>query len=167
MEEVKSNEIVIYDSEGTQVQKVSSLEVQGNDITNKIIYEDDPDELDKLTQLFTLNQKKKQIARKNKLSILLDKVDDEVISRIEDKPYSIDDRDLLKYWSTASDIVNDKSEDDTLPRVQINNQTNINLNQSGLSRESRAKVLDVVNKIIGNLNSNDIIDVDINKEEDR
>ena len=97
MEEIKNNEIVIYNSEGTQVQKVSSLEVQGNDITNKIIYEDDPDELDKLTQLFTLNQKKKQIARKNKLSILLDKVDDEVISRIEDKPYSIDDRDLLKY----------------------------------------------------------------------
>lgn len=155
----KINEIIIVDSEGTPCQVVSSLEVQGNDITNKIINEEDPDELDKLTQLFSLNQKKKQIARKNKLSILLDKVDNEVMTRIDERSWDIEDRDLLKYWSTASDIVN-SNEEDTLPRIQINNQTNINLNQSGLSRESRAKVLDVVNKIINSAND-DIIDVDV------
>ena len=55
------------------------LSKQGNELTSKIIEEDDPDTLDRLTQLFTLNQKKKQIARTNKLSNLLELVDDEVI----------------------------------------------------------------------------------------
>ena len=86
-----------------------------------------------------------------------------VIDRFENNPQVIEDRDLYRYWQTTSDIVNNKTEDDiSLPRVQINNQTNINVNQlSGLNRESRAKVLDAVNKILGEA-TNEVIDAVIN-----
>lgn len=157
---------VNYSSEGAiTIQEKSQLQVQGDDITDKIIKEDDPKELDRLTQLFALNQKKKQIVRTNKLSNLLDKVDNEIISRVENTPYAIEDRDLIKYWSTTSDIVSGKSEEDmSMPKIQINNQTNINVNSSGLSRESRAKVLDVVNSILNGIeNDKDIINAEIRK----
>lgn len=162
----------IYDSEGElldsegyplEVEQSYSLVSEGDNIINEIISENDPDKLENLTKLFSLTQKKKQLARINKLSKLLDKVDDEVIDRFENNPQVIEDRDLYRYWQTTSDIVNNKTEDDiSLPRVQINNQTNINVNQlSGLNRESRAKVLDVVNKILGEATS-DVIDVEFN-----
>ena len=158
------DETLILDSEGNNINSNNSLILKdiGDDLISKIITEEDPDELDKLTQLFTVNQKKKQIARTNKLSNLLDKVDDEVISRFNNNPEIIEDRDLLKYWSTTAEVISGKQEDNDIPKIQINNQTNISLNSSGLSRESRAKVLDVVNQILKDTGSNDdIIDVDV------
>ena len=83
----------------TQAKGVNTSELfrQGNDLTTKIIEETNPDELDNLTKLFTLNQKKKQIARTNKLSNLLELVDDEVINRFTQFPEAIENDDLLKY----------------------------------------------------------------------
>ena len=167
MEKLLDNNLIeMHDSEGNKII-VSSLVEEGNNIANKIVSESDPDKLDTLTKLFSLNQKKKQIVRVNKLSNLLDKVDNEVINRFENNPEVIEDRDLYKYWQATSELVNGKTEEDiSIPRVQINNQTNINLNSSGLNRESREKVLDVVNKILSEANAG-VIDVDINsiKEE--
>lgn len=164
-EVIYNSEGELLDSEGLPLETIESYSLvsEGDNIINDIISEKDPDKLDNLTKLFSLTQKKKQLARINKLSKLLDKVDNEVINRFENNPQVIEDRDLYRYWQTTSDIVNNKTEDDiSLPRVQINNQTNINVNQlSGLNRESRAKVLDAVNKILGEATS-EVIDVVIN-----
>lgn len=161
---------ILYNSEGVDVENQvniidpsTKLKTIGNDITNKIIVEEDPDELSKLTQLFTINQKKKQIARANRLSNLLEKVDDEVINRFTERPELIEDRDLLKYWTATSDSLNGKQDDNDIPKIQINNQTNINVNSTGLDRESRSRVLEVVNKLLQEAkeNGNDVIDVDV------
>ena len=139
--------------------QTATLSKQGNELTNKIISENDPDELDKLTQMFSLNQKKKQIARTNKLSNLLELVDDEVISRFTGAPELIENDDLLKYWKTTQEtIAQNNNDDQELPRVQINNT--VNISSSGLNRESRAKVLEAVQEILKNSNINDVIDVD-------
>lgn len=138
--------------------QTATLSKQGNELTNKIISENDPDELDKLTQMFSLNQKKKQIARTNKLSNLLELVDDEVISRFTGAPELIENDDLLKYWKTTQEtIAQNNNDDQELPRVQINNT--VNISSSGLNRESRAKVLEAVQEILKNSNINDVIDV--------
>ena len=141
----------------------SSLLRQGNELTSKIIEENDPAKLDELTQLFTLNQKKKQIARTNKLSNLLELVDDEVISRFTNTPEAIEDKDLLSYLRVTQDYVNSPSEPE-LPHIQINNQTNVNISSSGLDRESRARVLDAVNEILKSslqkIPEDDIIDLE-------
>ncbi len=136
--------------------QTATLSKQGNELTNKIISENDPDELDKLTQMFSLNQKKKQIARTNKLSNLLELVDDEVISRFTGAPELIENDDLLKYWKTTQEtIAQNNNDDQELPRVQINNT--VNISSSGLNRESRAKVLEAVQEILKNSN---VIDID-------
>lgn len=154
----------------TQAKGVNTSELfrQGNDLTTKIIEETNPDELDNLTKLFTLNQKKKQIARTNKLSNLLELVDDEVINRFTQFPEAIENDDLLKYWKTTQETINQHNQDEQeLPHIQINNQTNVNINSSGLDRESRAKVLEVVQKILKSSLQTDENVIDINPKGDR
>ena len=154
----------------TQAKGVNTSELfrQGNDLTTKIIEETNPDELDNLTKLFTLNQKKKQIARTNKLSNLLELVDDEVINRFTQFPEAIENDDLLKYWKTTQETINQHNQDEQeLPHIQINNQTNVNINSSGLDRESRAKVLEAVQKILKSSLQTDENVIDINPKGDR
>ena len=149
----------------------SNLIKQGNELTDKIIEETDPAKLDELTQLFSLNQKKKQIARVNKISNLIELVDDEVMARLTNSPEAIEDQDLLKYWRTAQDSLIPRAEEElVLPKITVNNNTTVNVNSSGLNRASRAKVLDAVNQILGSLQNNDdndIIDIEPNSKEDR
>ena len=154
----------------TQAKGVNTSELfkQGNDLTTKIIEETNPDELDNLTKLFTLNQKKKQIARTNKLSNLLELVDDEVINRFTQFPEAIENDDLLKYWKTTQETISQHNQDEQeLPHIQINNQTNVNINSSGLDRESRAKVLEAVQKILKSSLQTDENVIDINPKGDR
>ena len=143
------------------VSSTVSLIKDGNEITTKIIEEEDPDELDKLTKLFSINQKKKQIARTNKLSNLLELVDDEVIARFNSHPDAIEDENLLRYWRTTQETINQHNDtEQEMPRVMVNNT--VNINSSGLNRESRAKVLEVVQNL---LNNNDIIDIEPGKKD--
>ena len=151
------------------VSEEDQLVTQGNDITDKIINEEDPTELDKLTQLFTINQKKKQLARINKISNLLSSIDDKIIHRVDTYGEAIEDKDLINYWRTAQNVVTgNPDEDNVIPKITINNTQNINVNSSGLNRESRAKVLDAVNQILGSLQSkqsDDIIDIEVEKKD--
>ena len=146
----------------------AALIKQGNDLTNQIIDEENPDKLKELTQLFTINQKKKDIARINKLSTLQELIDDEVASRLMSCPDSFDHDQLEKYMVSVQKSIkniNDNSTD--VPQVLINNQTNVNINQSGLNRESREKVYNVVQELLNSLhtdNQDDIIDVNIKEQ---
>lgn len=138
----------------------NDLYKQGDDLVNELIKENDTGKVNDLTNLFKLNQKKKDIYRANKLSNLLNLIDNEVYDRISATPESFDNYDLLKYMeSTQSAISNTYQNLDRQPLIQINNQKNeINFNNSGLDRESRARVLEVVSAIISN--ANNIIDVE-------
>ena len=49
--------------------------------------------------------------------------------------------------STQQAMSNIENSINQAPQIQINNQTNVNIDSSGLSRESRAKVLEVVSAI--------------------
>lgn len=138
----------------------NDLYKQGDDLVNELIKENDTGKVNDLTNLFKLNQKKKDIYRANKLSNLLNLIDNEVYDRISATPESFDNYDLLKYMeSTQSAISNTYQNLDRQPLIQINNQKNeINFNNSGLDRESRARVLEVVSAIISN--ANNVIDVE-------
>ena len=138
----------------------NDLYKQGDDLVNELIKENDTSKVNDLTNLFKLNQKKKDIYRANKLSNLLNLIDNEVYDRISTTPESFDNYNLLKYMeSTQSAISNTYQNLDRQPLIQINNQKNeINFNSSGLDRESRARVLEVVSAIISN--ANNIIDAE-------
>ena len=92
-------------------------------------------------------------------------VDDEVSNRLVDTPESFNNDQLIKYMGTTQQTLTALESNLTdKPMIQINNQLNeININDSGLNRESRQKVFDTVMAILNNSNK-DIIDVDIDEE---
>lgn len=142
---------------------------EGNDLTDKIVDETDPTKLEDLTKLFTLNQKKKDISRANRLSNLLSVIDDEVIMRFTSTPEAFDNDQLLNYMkSTQQAITNVSQSINQVPQIQINTQNNeIHINNSGLNQESRAKVLDAVSKILKSLdNKTEIIDLTVEENEE-
>lgn len=136
------------------------LDLESNNITQQIVNETDPAKIDDLTQLFMLNKKKKNLVRMNKLSNLLDVIDDEVILRFSEEPDTFNNDQLVKYMTATQQILGNISQEiEKTPLIQINNQKNeIHINEEGLSRESRMKVLDVISKILDN--SESIIDVE-------
>lgn len=139
-----------------------------NELINKIINENDRDKLNDLTNLFMINQKKKDIVRANKLSNLLNLIDNEVYERVSNEPEMFDNLTLLKYMDSTQQTINNVSQSiNQVPFIQINNQKNeinINSNSSGLDRDSRAKVLEVVTAILNGTNDN-VIDVDVVEED--
>lgn len=148
------------------VPKNNNLFTESNDLVEKIINESNPDKLEELTNLFNLNQRKKDIARINKLSQLLNIVDTEVESRLIDTPEGFNNDQLIKYMSTTQQTIN--SLEDNLnhkPLIQINNQTNeIHLGEDGLNQESRKKVIDTIMSILSKDNK-EVIDIDLDEEE--
>lgn len=141
-----------------------ALNAESKDIISQIIAEKDPDKFKDLTSLFELNQRKKNMARINRLSNLLEMVDDEVILRVSTSPEDIENRDLIGYMNAAQKSMTaiEQSFNQT-PLIQVNNQSNeIHIsNESGLNRESRKKVLDAVMSIIENAqNTDNIIEVE-------
>lgn len=133
----------------TEEEKLPSLQKQSNDLINQIIATESKQELDDLTNLFKMNQQKKDLARINRLNGLLEIVDDEVINRVATEPESIENETLLKYMTqTQQQISNIRTTMEQQPLIQINNQKNEIHMDSGLSVESRKKVLEAVQQIL-------------------
>lgn len=132
-----------------------------NELVDQIIAETDTDKLNDLTELFELNTRKKNIARINKLSNLQELVDDEVILRFTSEPETFDNDQLLKYMDSMQKNISAMQQSlNQVPVIQINNQKNeIHVNESGLDRESRKKVLDAVRAILEDAETN-IVEVE-------
>ena len=144
----------------------NKLSTVGDDLINQIIEEDDPDKLEDLTNLFKANQRKKDLARINKLYKVLDLVDDEMFNRVALEPEMIDNDQIVRYLSSTQQAINSIEQSmDKTPLIQINNQKNeINISgDSGLNRESRQKVLDAFRSII-EANNQNVIEVDFTEE---
>ena len=152
----EKNEIV-------EVNPNVKLTLEGNDITNQIISENDPNKLEDLTQLFLLNKKKKDLARINKLSNLINTIDDEVINRFNDEPENFNNDQLVKYLTATQQIIDTTANNiEKVPMIQINNQKNeIHIDDSGLNKESRAKVLEVITSI---LNEGKVIEAEVEEK---
>ena len=125
-------------------------------IVEKIFETDNVDELKDLTNLFGISLTKKEIARASTESDLLDRLLDIARERITSKGEYLSHEEILDYIKTFQGNV-DKSKktlNDELDRASVNvsnNKTEVNINVNTgveLSRESRERVLDVVNAIL-------------------
>lgn len=142
-----------------------------DDILKKVFEADNIDELKDLTNLFGISLTKKEIARASRESDLLDKLLEIASDRINTKGEFLSHDELLDYLRTFQSNV-DKSKrtlndeiDKSSVRVQnTKNEININVNTgTELSRDSREKVLDVVNAILKQSQENKVL---LNEEED-
>lgn len=129
------------------------------DLVVNAINEENNEELKDLTNLFNQNILKKNMLRVLKFNGLLDKLGDEAMYRIENNPDSISDKELSGYMRTIQGIIDSSSKNvnsipETLPIQPVtNNNITINTGEGGLNRESREKVLNVVEAILKMTNS--------------
>lgn len=146
-------------------------------LAQEIVDEEDLDKVKSYTNLFNLNQAKKNVLRIMKLNSLLDKVSDQMLERFEKKPGEFSNADLLEYFTVTQSAIDraQKSLDivDETPAIQLQqNNVNITLGDS-LDRESKERVTDAVKAILARVKSTpiditdeaDVIDITPNAEE--
>lgn len=152
-----------------------SLATPVEDLEEYLFAEENPENLKNLMELASLGIRKKDILRANKLGELQDKVVDEMARRLENKSGEFSNKDLLEFHKTIQDAINKASKDEVeIPTIQINQQQiNIGTEEEPLSRESKARVADVIRALLAkNENAiptfdanSQIIDIDISTED--
>lgn len=126
------------------------LDKKSEELVEKIVDEQDSDKLKDLVGLFNINQSKKNILRADIYSKLLDKISIQMVERLDKKSGEFSNKDLLDYLTavrTAIDKSDVAPENINIPIIQNNTQVNVNID-SGLSRESKEKVIDAVNALL-------------------
>ena len=121
-------------------------------LSEKILQENNPDELKDLIELFNLNLKKKDIIRSEMLSDVQDRIVDQMSKRIETRPDEFSNADLLNYHKVVQDTLqkSDNNIDDiNVPQIQINQQFNVNnADTDSFDKESRQRILSIVQAIL-------------------
>lgn len=127
------------------------------EVATKIMRENDPDKVKDLTHLFNLLQAKKNVARVMKLDGLLDHVSDAMLDRFEKRPDEFSNQDLIAYMNTVQTAIEKATKSvnmvDEAPAIVVNNNTQVNVDNSGgngLDRESRERVADFIKKVLEN-----------------
>ena len=158
-------------------QQRAELNKEANDLIGQMLVETDSNKTQEIVSLFNLNQKKKTMARMNKLNDLYDLITDQAISRFTRKPDEIDNGTLLQAMKIIQDNVERSqkqivNQQDT-PLIQINQQTNELTvgDKTEFSKESRDKIKGAVAKILAGIgteieNTNNTVTI-IDHEEDK
>ena len=144
----------------------TKINSDNKELTQQLLDCKDLDKVKELTALFNLNAQKKSAVRILKMNNLLDKVTNEIIERFDNRSQTFTNDDLLKYMQVVENSIDKSSktlgmvEDTPAIQHQQNNQVNIQVNEPGLNRDSRQKVLDAVNQILQQAKTSDK-DIDI------
>lgn len=126
---------------------------ESSKIAQDIVNETDDSRIKQLTQLFNLNQAKKNVLRVLKLNCLLDKVSDQMLERFEKRPGEFSNADLLNYMTVTQNAIDRANKSlnlvNDMPAIQINQVNNTIVNsEDTLDRESKERIMDAVNAIL-------------------
>lgn len=141
------------------------LKADTDEVVAKLVETQDVDELKRLTQLFNVNQMKKDAIRVVKLNDILDKLDNQVSERVEKHPDQFSNNDLLNYVNTIQQTINKSNQAITninqTPLIQLNQQNNIvQVSEDTLTRESREKIINMVRQFLDSKDTNvEIVDI--------
>lgn len=150
--------------------KLLPITTSEEELEKSLLEETDVDNIKNIINLFNLNIKKKDIIRTAKLNELQDKVYNQMDKRLSQKADEFSNADLLTYFKTIQDTIN--KADTTLDKVDtpsiqiVQNQLNISEPEDKLSRESRDKITNVVQKILQSMNSENTIEADYSEVQD-
>lgn len=110
------------------------------------------DELEKYLALFNFAQTKNNALRAIKYTKLREKLDDQILERVDQRPDQMSNRDLMDFVQLVTGQIEKNKENTGVDKV-INkpvitvNKQEINLG-SGLDRDSKEKVMDFVSKFL-------------------
>lgn len=142
------------------------IDDQTTKLAQQILDENDVEKVKDLTNLFNLNAQKRNVARVLKMTDLLDRVTDQVLTRFERTPDNFSNEDLIKFMQVTENSIEKAnktlSQVDQTPAIQYqqNNQVNINIGDS-LNRESRQKVTDAVQAILSKFGTGEIPAIEV------
>ena len=139
-----------------ELENLVPISDEANTLAGEILKEDNLDHLKNLTNLFNLNQAKKNVIRVLKLNELLDKVQDQMLERFKKKPGEFSNDDLISYMQVTQQAIDRANKslklvDDT-PAIQVTNVNITTEKESVLSRESREKIDNVIKTLMSKLN---------------
>ena len=144
--ESEENALVAIDTQGLNADSLAIL--------NQIIAEQDTEKSKDLTYLFNQNQNKKTMVRLDSLSLLQDKLVGLLSRRVTERPDEMSNQEVMQALKIVQDIIDRSTKQvngvNEKPLIQINQQTNNIGNDApgGLSRDSRTKVMNVVQSIL-------------------
>ena len=135
-----------------------------DDLSEQLMNESNPAQLENIIDLFNVSFQKKNILRIQKLNELQDKIQTQIEKRLDNKIDEFSNKDLIDYFKVMQDSIiknSDNAEMQNAKVIQIiQNQTNVqnNLQESEpLSRESKEKISEAVQSMLRKL------DLDNNK----
>ena len=150
--------------EKTAISPSVPLDVQTSNIANSLIRETDIDKVKDLTNLFNLNQRKKNVLRLLKYNGLLDTISDQMIERFEKKADEFSNADLLDYMQTIQTAIEKAQKSIDLvsetPAIQLN-QNNVTVNVTdNFDRESKERIANAVKSILARMDIADMTEAD-------
>lgn len=146
-----------------ELLNIDKVENKTTELAQQILDSDDQSQIKDLTALFNMNQAKKNVLRVLKLNELLDKISDQMLVRFDKRADEFSNADLVNYMNTVQSAIEkaNKSLDlvNETPLININ-QTSVELNLNGesLTRESRAKINEVVQQLLSKAKNVGVID---------
>ena len=144
-------------NESTSLTSLEEMSKNETALTDQILRENDVDKLKDLTHLFNAYQTKRQVLRINALNDVQDSLVQQMRERLNKRPDNFDNTDLANWMKTVQQVMDSSQKNieqvDTIPAIinQQNNQINVNVDATPkLSRDSREKVLNVIQTILKN-----------------
>ena len=156
-EEKKEESAQLTTTEKTALEKVKEHD---DELIEEILQEQDADRLKDLTNLFNIFQTKREVLRVNKLNDVQDSLVQQMLDRLSQQPHNFDNKDIA-LWMKTVQLAKESSRQslekvETIPTIVHQNNTQVNINvEDSLSRESRERVLSVLNTILGGNSKND------------
>lgn len=143
------------------------LDSNTTELASNIIKESDLDEIKRLTQLFNLNQAKKNVLRVLKLNSLLDKVSDQMLERFEKRPGEFSNSDLINYMTVTQNAIDRANKSLNLVNETPAIQVNVNVDNDpikSIDKESKERIMAAVNAILQKSKELDLDADDIQEE---
>ena len=143
------------------------LSQSSEELADKIAKSNEMGEVKDLTQLFNLNQAKRNVYRLLKLNGLLDKIDDAIVERINKNPNLFNNSDLINYLNAVQNSIEKSTKlvggVETAPLIQINNtENNVNIATEQLTSEERQRILAALSGIMNPIEIVEVQDVEEN-----
>lgn len=156
-EEKKEQSTEVVTTTKTTLQEVKEHDEQ---LIEEILQETDAEKLKDLTNLFNIFQTKREVLRVSKLNDVQDALVQQMLDRLEQQPHNFDNKDIA-LWVKTVQLAKESSRQslekvEAIPTIVHQNNTQVNINvEESLSRESRERVLSVLNTILGKNAKND------------
>lgn len=143
---------------------LDAVKEKDNELINTILQESDVDKLKDLTHVFNAFQTKRQILRVNALNDVQDALVQQMARRLQEMPNNFNNADIASWMKTVQQALDSShlsiKEIDDVPTIVNQNNTQVNINvEDTLNKESREKVMNALQAILGNIKNEDTNDV--------